>query len=160
MAAVETALTLRPLREDEFPAWYSTGRDEYAESMATQAGVPPDAARSRAEKQLAEILPEGLATPGHAIFVVERDGERVGRLWLSERELDGRRVLYVYDIEIDAPFRGQGLGRATMLLAEDEARARGIARLELNVWGANAPARHLYQSLGYIERAISMGKDL
>jgi ribosomal protein S18 acetylase RimI-like enzyme len=153
-------LTLRPLREDEFPAWYATARDEYGESMATQADVPPDAARTRAETQMAEILPQGLATPGHSIFIVERDGERVGRLWLAEREMDGRRALYIYDIEIDAAHRGQGLGRAAMLLAEDEARARGIARLELNVWGANAPARHLYQSLGYTERAVSMGKDL
>jgi RimJ/RimL family protein N-acetyltransferase len=47
-----------------------------------------------------------------------------------------------------------------MLLAEDEARARGIGRIELNVFGGNAVARRLYLSLGYVERAVLMAKDL
>jgi RimJ/RimL family protein N-acetyltransferase len=47
-----------------------------------------------------------------------------------------------------------------MLLAEREALALGIHRIELNVFGANAVARKLYLSLGYVERAVLMGKDL
>jgi len=47
-----------------------------------------------------------------------------------------------------------------MRLAEDEARALGVSRIELNVFGGNAVARRLYLSMGYAERAISMGKDL
>jgi len=41
-----------------------------------------------------------------------------------------------------------------------EARARGIGRLELNVFGGNDVARHLYRSLGYVETSVQMGKDL
>jgi hypothetical protein len=47
-----------------------------------------------------------------------------------------------------------------MLLAEDEARKRGRSRLELNVFGGNEVARKLYRSLGYVEAAVHMGKDL
>ena len=36
--------------------------------------------------------------------------------------------LFVYDIEIDEPHRGRGLGRATMLAAEDVARGRAADR--------------------------------
>jgi ribosomal protein S18 acetylase RimI-like enzyme len=68
--------------------------------------------------------------------------------------------MYVYNVEVDEIHRGVGLGRAAMLLAEAEALARGIDRIELNVWGGNAVARGLYRSLGYVERAISMAKDL
>jgi len=84
----------------------------------------------------------------------------VGRLWLAERELGGRRVLYLYDISIEPGHQGRGYGRATMKLAEQEARARGIGRIELNVFGGNEVARNLYRSLGYVETSVQMGKDL
>jgi len=74
--------------------------------------------------------------------------------------MGGRRVLFVYDISIDPRFQGRGYGRATMTLAEGEARARGISRLELNVFGGNDVARGLYRSLGYVETAVQMAKDL
>ena len=44
--------------------------------------------------------------------------------------------------------------------AEREAKALGIHRIELNVFGGNTVARNLYRSLGYVERAVQMGKDL
>jgi ribosomal protein S18 acetylase RimI-like enzyme len=47
-----------------------------------------------------------------------------------------------------------------MRLAEDEARGRGIDRIELNVFGGNDVARGLYRSLGYVETAAQMRKDL
>jgi len=47
---------------------------------------------------------------------------------------------------------------AAMLLAESEARQRGLNRIALNVFGGNEAARNLYQSLGYDERAVTMGK--
>ena len=43
---------------------------------------------------------------------------------------------------------------------EQEARALGLDRIELNVFGANAVARDLYGSLGYEEIAVWMGKSL
>jgi ribosomal protein S18 acetylase RimI-like enzyme len=47
-----------------------------------------------------------------------------------------------------------------MLLAEEEARRRGIPRLALNVFGGNTVARRLYTSLGYVENAVAMSKAL
>jgi ribosomal protein S18 acetylase RimI-like enzyme len=151
---------LRPLRDDEYHAWRRALTDGYAEDIEKLADTPRAAARAKAETDMATILPQGLATVGHWIFALEVGGERVGQLWLAERTMDGRRVMYVYNVEVDELHRGAGLGRAAMLLAEAQARARGIGRIELNVFGGNAVARRLYQSLGYVERAISMGKDL
>lgn len=151
---------LRPLRADEYDAWQRAVTDAYALEIETLGDTPREAARAKAEKDMATILPQGLATAGHWISALERDGESVGRLWLAERTMDGRQVIYVYDVEVDERHRGEGLGRAAMLLAEGEARARGVSRIELNVFGGNTVARGLYRSLGYVERAISMGKDL
>ena len=151
---------LRPLRGDEYDAWRSAVTNGYAEQIEMLADTPRAAARAKAEADMATTLPQGLATPGHWIFALEVGGERVGQLWLAERTMDGRRVIYVYNVAVDEIHRGVGLGRAAMLLAEAQALARGIDRIELNVFGGNAVALGLYRSLGYVERAISMAKDL
>jgi len=157
---VRPELSLRPLRDTEYEAWRKHVTDGYAAEIETLGDTPRRAARSKAEADMAAILPEGLATPGHWVFALVLGAQRVGRLWLAERTMDGRRVMYVYDVEIDERHRGRGLGRGAMLLAEAEAQARGISRMELNVFGGNDAARALYRSLGYVERAVSMGKDL
>lgn len=150
----------RPLLADEYPAWHDLEIEEYARDIAENGDTPPDAARRKAEADMAEILPEGLATPKHWLFVLEVDGVVAGRLWLAEREIDGRRAIWIFDIHVDEAYRGRGFGRAAMLLAEREALTRGIRRIELNVFGGNTVARGLYQSLGYVERSVRMAKDL
>jgi ribosomal protein S18 acetylase RimI-like enzyme len=47
-----------------------------------------------------------------------------------------------------------------MVLAEDEARRRGLDRVGLNVSGGNTAARSLYRSLGYAETAVEMSKRI
>ena len=61
---------------------------------------------------------------------------------------------------LEEGLRGRGYGRAAMLLAEDEARRRGLRRIDLNVFAGNAVARSLYGSLGYQERSVYMSKSL
>jgi ribosomal protein S18 acetylase RimI-like enzyme len=152
--------TLRPMRPHEFPAFLDASKRFYARDIEEHGGQTAEFARRKSDEDHAAILPEGLATPGHAIFVVEADGERIGILWVAERDQGGRRGLYIYDIEIDEAHRGRGYGRATMLLAEDEAQRRGLNRVELNVFGGNEVARNLYRSLGYVETSVQMAKDL
>jgi ribosomal protein S18 acetylase RimI-like enzyme len=160
MAPVNDEVRLRPLRADEYDAFFRAATDGYAEGIEIHGDTSAVAAREKAVADMAQALPDGLATPGHAIFAIEKGGARVGQLWIAEREVHGRRVLFIYDVEIDAAYRGTGLGRAAMLLAEEEARARGLDRIELNVFGGNAVARGLYRSLGYGERAVLMAKNL
>ena len=156
----EPTVRLRPITTAEFPAFVAASKAGYAEGIELHGGQSHEAAQQKAEADFPAVLPLGLDTPGHSIFVVEADGAAVGRLWLAERELAGRKVLYVYDVSIHSEHQGRGYGRAAMRLAEDEARARGIDRIELNVFGGNDVARGLYRSLGYVETAAQMRKDL
>jgi ribosomal protein S18 acetylase RimI-like enzyme len=158
--SAEPSVRLRPIAAAEFPAFVTASKAGYAEGIELHGGQTHEAARQKAEADFPAVLPLGLATPGHFIFVVEADGAAVGRLWLAERVTAGRTVLYVYDISIHAEHQGRGYGRAAMGLAEDEARRRGIDRIELNVFGGNDVARGLYRSLGYVEIAAQMRKDL
>jgi ribosomal protein S18 acetylase RimI-like enzyme len=156
----EGAIRLRPLREDEYATFVAASKEGYARDIAEHGGFSIEFARQKSDDDHAAVLTAGLETPGHAIFVVEADGERVGVLWVAERDIGARRVLYIYNIEIDEPQRGHGYGRKAMLLAEAEARSRGIDRVELNVFGGNDVARNLYRSLGYVENSVQMSRDV
>lgn len=160
MTPAQATIRLRPITPEEFPAFVAESKAGYAEGIELHGGQTHEAALQKAEADFPAVLPQGLETPGHWIFIVEADGVAVGRLWLAERSSGGRRVVFVYDITIEAKHQGRGYGRAAMRLAEDEARARGLSRVELNVFGGNDVARGLYRSLGYHETSVQMAKDL
>lgn len=153
-------MSIRPLREDEYAGWQAASAAGYTRSMIEHGGIDPKRAHAKAERDYANILPNGLATQHHSIFAVEHEGAVAGHLWVAERDGVTGTVLFVYDISIDPAFQGQGLGRAAMLFAEEEARRRGLSRVELNVFGGNEVARGLYRSLGYAESAVYMVKTL
>jgi ribosomal protein S18 acetylase RimI-like enzyme len=148
------------MRENEFGDYLATTKRWYAEDMVANGGLPPDVAQEKADADYARILPDGLATAGAEVLVVEHDGVRAGAVFFAEREQFGRRAAWLYEITIDAELRGRGIGRRAMELLEEEVRARGLRRIELNVFGGNEVARGLYRSLGYAERAVAMDKEL
>jgi ribosomal protein S18 acetylase RimI-like enzyme len=157
------ALRLRPLRDDELPAFVEHTRAAYERELVTQAGLRPSVAEQKTRNDWSRLLPDGQVPPGNDLYAIEDDasGERVGDLWLAERDNDiGEKTLFVYSIEIVPEHRGRGFGRETMRLFEDEVRRRGLSQANLTVLGGNEVARSLYRSLGYVERAVFMSKDL
>jgi ribosomal protein S18 acetylase RimI-like enzyme len=152
--------SLRPMREDQLPAFVAQLQVWYASDIEQNGGLSAEQARTKAAQDVASSFPDGRVQAGHSVYVVEDGDEPVGALWIAERDAYGRRIAWVYDVEIDEEHRGRGLGRAAMLLCEEEARRRGIDRVELNVFGGNEVARNLYRSLGYSETSVWMGKDL
>jgi diamine N-acetyltransferase len=61
----------------------------------------------------------------------------------------GGRDAFIDEIYLEAPQRGQGLGRAALRALMDEARAAGVRALHLEVEADNAPAQALYRSEGF-----------
>ena len=149
------------MRADEFSAFEAESKRGYARDMSENGGVDPEAARAKAERDFARLLPEGLASAGQFLLVIEDErGAAKGALWFAEEERNGRRCAFLYDIRVDEAFRGQGIGRLAMQLLEREISARGLDSLELNVFGGNTVARSLYRSLGYTETFVGMRKEL
>ncbi len=155
-------LRLRPMTDDELPAFIEHGKAQYARDMVENAGLSPEQARTKTEQDWSRLLPNGRIPSGHHVYVVEdEEGQRVGDLWFAERTTDFEGTgAFVYSIEIDEEFRGKGYGRETMELLEDEVRKTGLDRIALNVFGGNEIARSLYRSLGYSETAVMMRKEL
>jgi len=156
------SVTIRPMSDDEFATWLPRMRDGYADQLARYGGIPGRAARTKAQVDTERLFPADRPSSAQAVFVVEADGERVGELWVAERDdqPDLDRALWIFDVRIEEQHRGRGYGRAAMLAAEEEARRRGLERIALNVFGGNEVARNLYRSLGYAENAVMMSKRL
>jgi ribosomal protein S18 acetylase RimI-like enzyme len=154
-------LRLRPLRHEELPDHIERARAQYAEDIERNGGLTRQEARAKAERDMEGLFPAGRPIEGQRLRVVEdaASGESIGRIHYAERP-PGSRKAWLYDIEIAEHARGRGLGRAAMLLFEEELRRSGFTHVSLNVFGGNEPARSLYRSLGYREHAVEMAKEL
>ena len=139
---------LRPMTPHSFDAYLAAAIDEYAGEIRHTDGGTWSAALDRSRADYDELLPDGLATRRQVLFdVVERaTGDTVGALWL---ELRPPSAAFVYDVHLTSSARGRGLGRAAMLAGAHWCRARALHVLGLSVFGRNAVARGLYESLGY-----------
>ncbi|MFD5537376.1 GNAT family N-acetyltransferase [Streptomyces sp. NPDC127079] len=145
----------RGLTGAEYEEWFAHASAAYAR-VWHERGVPEAEAWERSRRDHARLLPQGLATEGVRLSVLEHEGTRVGVLWLALRAEDA----WVYRVETEAAHRGQGHGRTLMLLAEAQAVAAGRKALALNVFAGNTPAERLYESLGYATVSYSFYKDL
>lgn len=150
----------RPAASD-YETWVEQAIAGYAAEIIASGALGEEAARDKARRDHERALPNGLDTPGQLIFRLMDGSQPVGWLWLAVPYPDGHpSMAWVYGIEVDETFRGRGYGREAMLLAEAEARSRGMRSLGLNVHGSNTIARSLYTSLGYHVTTQQMKKTL
>lgn len=140
-------VTCRPFPESEFEAWRAEAIKGYAESIAESGALIAEEALQRSTQQFAELLPDGLATPGHAFWAIDVDEERVAMIWVRHRNEPGRS--FVLSVQVTPEHRGKGYGKAIMRLGERLTFDAGDSHLALNVFGQNATAIGLYTSLGY-----------
>ncbi|MFE9554907.1 GNAT family N-acetyltransferase [Streptomyces sp. NPDC006703] len=137
----------RPMSAAEFEQWQRADLETYAQSWIDR-GVPEAQARTKAESEHRALLPDGVATPGVHLRVLEDRGSAVGSVWVARRTPPGEGA-YVFDVRVAEEYRGRGHGRSLMLLAERVALADGMDTLGLHVFADNTPALRLYESLGY-----------
>jgi GNAT superfamily N-acetyltransferase len=163
-------VTLRPVPAERMPAWVRRSADEYARDLVA-LGRPAADAQREADEGMAQSFPDGRPRPGHAVLdVLDDTGAVVGYLWIgpaSDADADpgadansDSDAWWVWDVLVDEGRRGEGLGRATMLLAEQYAVSHGARTLGLSVFGFNDAARRLYESLGYATTSVKMTKPL
>lgn len=153
-------IELTPVAAERFSAWLERSRDEYAADLVA-AGETPESALRHAAEALARAFPGHAPADGQAVFyLTDGSGKAVGYLWLGHDSAGDPTSWWVWDVVVDPEHRGQGYGRAAMQLAETYAQARGARTLGLSVFGFNATARALYESLGYETTSVKMRKRL
>ena len=141
-------------------------REQYTLEMAEADGLEAAEAARRVQDQLERLLPEGVETAEHRFMwiVTNHDQARVGWTWVGPG-LGVSGDSYIYDIEVDAAFRGSGLGGSALDQIETLVREAGAARLGLHIFEGNAAARHLYEGKGFVVTRsdpghMEMWKDL
>ena len=152
-------LSLRAMEPSELGSWLDRLGREYLEDRVG-AGEERERAQAGLARDRADFFPGEAPAPGQHVFCLLEDGRVVGSLWIGTMPGRPPDQWWVWSVEIEAPFRGRGLGRAAMGLAEERARQGGARRLGLNVFGANTVARALYESLGYETTELQMSKTL
>ncbi|MEO8125162.1 MAG: GNAT family N-acetyltransferase, partial [Burkholderiales bacterium] len=113
-------------------------------------------------KEFAELLPQGLATPGNHLYTLRDPAtdEAVGHLWIAEQERGGSKVAYVYDVAIRPEHQRKGHATRAFAALEAEVRELKLEGIALHVFGHNRSAQALYAKLGYRPTNIHMFKDI
>ena len=99
-------------------------------------------------------------TPDAAVYVVEDDGEIVGRLSLARDPHPASPHVADLGLMVAADHRRRGIGRALLEQAVTWARASGVRKLELHVFPWNEPAVRLYESFGFVREGVRRGHFL
>ena len=153
-------IDLRPMTQKEYDDWRPGAVASYAAEHVRAGSMPADRAQEMAEKQFADLLPDGVSTTEHHLLSPQINQSTVGFLWLHIPQDVQRSTAFIYDIAVEQHQRGRGIGRAIMLAGENYARDRGAEALRLHVFGDNTAARNLYGSLGYQITNLMMSKSL
>lgn len=130
------------------------GRDEYERRMdITEATYPP-------EREVRKAMPLGLRTPGMFVFRIVVEGHAVGWIWYGLHGPDRPGMAWIYQLDIDEPFRGHGHGTAALTAAEADLARHGARSAGLYVRGENTAAQRLYKRLGFELISQEMSKPL
>lgn len=152
-------IKLEVLADDEITPFFNHLMVDYKAELIS-AGFSEGYANENIENSLKSIFSDGILAPGNFVFNAISGGNKVGKLWLSTSKRDDKTEWSIYDIETFIDFRGQGFGREIMLAAERYVLGAGGDAIYLSVFGNNAPARKLYESLEYQTIRLAMKKNL
>lgn len=139
---------VRPARAEDAPVLRRIDERTWS-SAVTPASPPPPG----------EGLFEG-DFPVDDVLVAEVDGVVAGYVLLA-RSLpiaSHAHVLEIGGLAVDPQRQGAGVGRALVLAAVDEARARGARKLSLRVLGPNDQARRVYAACGFETEGVLRGE--
>ena len=154
--------TLSPMRPDEYAAWRAASIPAYARDKVAAGQWSEAESMEKSRAEVDQLLPQGLATPGHHLWAI-RDAahlDSVGALWVAEQQHGTRRIAYVFDFSVKPQHRRQGHARRALLALEQRVGELDVEGISLHVFGHNAAARALYESLGYAATNITMSKPL
>jgi ribosomal protein S18 acetylase RimI-like enzyme len=153
---------LQPMTATHFERFVRNSTVGYADDKVRAGQWPVATALEQSQAEFNRLLPQGLATPGQHLFdiVDQATGEVVGNLWFAAEGTPEAPTAYVYDLTVLPQHQRKGHARRAFMALEDKARALGLPRIDLHVFGHNPGAQALYAALGYQVTSVTMAKDL
>ncbi|MEQ6901600.1 mycothiol synthase, partial [Nocardioides sp. YIM 152588] len=128
------------------------GPDDVAPLLAVNAAAfashPEQGALD--EAGLAERMAEDWFDPAGLLIAVDAEGVVLGFHWTKRHDAANGEV---YVVGVSPAAQGLGLGRALTVAGLRHLARRGVHEVHLYVESDNAPARRLYEGLGFAHRA-------
>jgi ribosomal protein S18 acetylase RimI-like enzyme len=143
-------VNVRDLRAGDAPQLIRFLKNEFPEEEALLGSRPEGIERIvrrlfRPHVRFLLALFRLVGRPVFRFFVAESDGRIVATTLLTF----SRRTGYISMFVVDTAYRRRGIARDLLERARAATRARGQAFVALDVLAANAPARALYEKIGY-----------
>lgn len=144
-------LTVRYAKQEELPR-VNVLRQQVSELHAQGR---PDVFHPGFCEELRQRINDFFAAPEYDVIVACLDGTVCGFAVVQYVERPesayqcARRFYHIEEFGVDPAFRRRGVGTALLDFCRGEARRRGFARLELDVWSFNEAAQRFYASAGF-----------
>lgn len=154
-------IKLVPMQPSDLENYLALAVQEYAQDKIAAGNYAPSEGLEKARAEFDALLPNGTETPRQHLFTIMNEvDEKVGIIWLAEIESGARRYAFIYDLRVFEAYQRRGYGKQAMLVVEEEAKALGLDRIALHVFGHNKVARDLYEKLGYEITNLNMSKKI
>jgi len=136
-------IQILPIAEEHIESFHRC-LDSVARERLYLAGIeaPPLAAtREFVLSNLANDIPQFVALLKHEV---------IGWCDISPLQWEGFRHSGRLGMGVHPQYRRLGIGRQLMVQTIQKAKAKGLERIELEVFASNAPAIRLYKKLGFL----------
>ena len=145
------SVILRRMTDAEFQAFCAYSIQDHARELMQQNQLAHETAVAEAQKELAEMLPDGIHTERHFLMTIEdaQSNMPVGFLWTIHEETDGKKQSFLCDFVIHAEHRRKGYATDALQVMEQTAREVGCQESVLFVANGNTAANALYEKCGY-----------
>ncbi len=131
--------------------------------LELHAALRPDIFISGTTKYSRAELLEIFRDDSRPVFVAVDENDSVVGYAFCVLESQPRSVnmvpfdsIYIDDLCVDAPFRGQGVASLLFERVKEEATARGCYEITLNVWEGNDAALAFYRKKGFAPEKTKM----
>jgi RimJ/RimL family protein N-acetyltransferase len=150
------------MNKSEYEAWRKFLVEDYAEDLVRHELSGIEASREIANEELNELTKGGFdAENSYFLNILDKKSKtKIGTMFYLYSGNQCNKGCFIGDFMIFEDYRGQGYGRAAMILCETSAKADGMGNISLTVFGKNTPAVSLYSKLGYQPLIIRMQKKL
>ncbi|WMT29158.1 GNAT family N-acetyltransferase [Bacillus aerius] len=153
-------VTLQPMSQMDYDILIEKSTRRYAEEKVLAGTWDQEEAQKNAEEQFARLLPEGLQTEDHELWIFMHEDESIGWVWLCYDPDHPQHEGFIYNFILFEAYRGKGLAKKAMSALEEQAKSLGVKKLSLHVFAHNQIARSLYEKTGFAETGIYMSKPL
>ncbi len=143
-------IKLEPMDTTQYDEFMKISMDDHMRSQIKAGEWTESNALDNMKEMKSKVLNNGLDTQDHYFFnIVEGEDVQVGGLWFAKAENQDQELIFIIDIQIYEEYRRKGYGESTFKIMEDKVKDMGINIIALHVFDHNAPARAMYEKLGY-----------